>query len=243
MLADASTSVAQWWAPALAFVAGMVSFASPCVLPLVPGYVSFVVGDAAVGSQAGRRRDLVPMLLFVGGFTLVFTLLGAFASTFVRLFRGTTGQLVAGVVIALMGALLIGYAVGRGSIRLYEERRPFLSRVKPGRTGAFPLGMAFAAGWTPCVGPVLAAILVLASQVSAARGAFLLMCYSLGLGIPFVAVGLGAQWFTGSTTWIRRHYTAIAAASGSVLIAIGVLVATGRFAQWIAPLQRFAPGL
>jgi cytochrome c-type biogenesis protein len=103
--------------------------------------------------------------------------------------------------------------------------------------------MAFAAGWTPCVGPVLAAILVLASQVSAARGAFLLMCYSLGLGIPFVAVGLGAQWFTGSTTWIRRHYTAIAAVSGSVLIAIGVLVATGRFAQWIAPLQRFAPGL
>jgi cytochrome c-type biogenesis protein len=103
--------------------------------------------------------------------------------------------------------------------------------------------MAFAAGWTPCIGPVLAGILLIAAQSSAARGAFLLVCYSLGLGVPFIAIGLGAQWFTSSTQWVTRHYTAIAAASGSILVVIGVMIATGEFTRRIAPLVRFAPGL
>ncbi len=243
MIADTVTSLSSWWAPALALVAGFVSFASPCVLPLVPGYLSFVTGESIVdGVPAGRRR-LTPMLLFVGGFTLVFTLFGAFASTFVQIFKGRPGQIVAGLVVVALGLLMVGYALGRGSIVLYAERRPLLAKVKPGGVGAFPLGMAFAAGWTPCIGPVLAAILFIASQQSAARGAFLLACYSLGLGIPFVLLGLGAQWLTGWAGWVKRHYTAIAVVSGSVLVVVGILIATGEFTRLLAPLLRFAPGL
>lgn len=243
MLADTVSSLSNWWAPALAFVAGFVSFASPCVLPLVPGYVSYVTGESIVDGEPSSGRRLAPMLLFVAGFTIVFTLFGAFASTFVQIFKGRPGQIVAGVVVALMGVLLIGYATRRGSIRLYAERRPLLGKIKPGAAGALPLGMAFAAGWTPCIGPVLAGILFIASQQSAARGAFLLMCYSLGLGVPFVLIGLGAQWLTGSAAWVRRHYEAIAVVSGSLLVIVGILIASGQFTRLLAPLLRFTPGL
>lgn len=242
MIADASSSLVQWWGPALAFLAGVVSFASPCVLPLVPGYLAFVTGESAVDG-ADRRTDVLPVMLFIGGFTLVFVLYGAFAHQFVQVFKGQTGQLVAGVVIALLGVLMIGYALRRGSLALYAEHRPFLSKVKPGVGGAFPLGMAFAAGWTPCIGPVLGAITIMAASQSQVRGALLMLCYALGLGVPFLVVGLGAQWLTRTTTWLRRHYEAIAIASGSILVALGWLVATGRFTRLIAPLVRFTPNL
>ena len=247
MIADTQTTLAQWWAPLLAFLAGLVSFASPCVLPLVPGYLSFVMGgsvlDADEATGAARKADLRPILLFVGGFTLVFTLFGAFASTFVHLFKGRQGQIVAGVVVVVLGLLLIGYAFGRGSIRLYAERRPFLGKVRPGAAGAFPLGMAFAAGWTPCIGPILGGIIIIAAAGSAAWGAFLLVCYSMGLGIPFIAIGLGAQWLTGSTEWMKRHYAAIASVSGGTLVVLGVMIATGEFTRRLAPLVRFSPWL
>ncbi|HYJ60903.1 MAG TPA: cytochrome c biogenesis protein CcdA [Actinomycetota bacterium] len=243
MIADTVSSLSSWWAPGLAFVAGFVSFASPCVLPLVPGYVSFVTGESIVDGVPTGRRRLAPMLLFVAGFTVVFTLFGAFASTFVQIFKGRPGQIVAGVVVVLMGLLLIGYATRRGTIALYAERRPFLEKVRPGVAGAFPLGMAFAAGWTPCIGPVLGAILFIASQESAARGALLLACYSLGLGVPFLLIGLGAQWLTSSAAWVRRHYGPIAAVSGSILVVAGVLIATGQFTRLLAPLLRYTPGL
>jgi cytochrome c-type biogenesis protein len=244
MIGDASASLAQWWGPALAFLAGVVSFASPCVLPLVPGYLSFVVGESAVdGRERRRRTDIVPVLLFIAGFTLVFVLYGAFAHAFVQVFKGRTGQIVAGVVIALLGLVMIGYAVGRGSIAVYAERRPFLAKVRPGVGGAFPLGMAFAAGWTPCIGPVLGAITIMAASQSQARGAFLMLCYALGLGVPFLVVGLGAQWLTTTARWLRRHYEAIAAVSGAILVVLGWLVATGRFTRMIAPLVRFAPSI
>jgi len=143
MIADTASSLSAWWAPILAFVAGFVSFASPCVLPLVPGYVSFVTGESIVdGVPEGRRRWL-PMALFIAGFTTVFTLFGAFASTFVQIFKGRPGQIVAGIVVVAMGLLLIGYATRRGTIAMYAERRPFLEKVKPGVAGAYPLGMAF----------------------------------------------------------------------------------------------------
>src|SRR4051794_41370529 len=146
----------------------------------------------------------------------MFTLYGAFASTFVHLVKDRRGQIIAGVVIVVLGALLVGYALGRGSIRLYAERRPFLERVHPGTAGALPLGMAFAAGWTPCVGPVLGAILGLAAVGSSRWGAFLLLCYSLGLGIPFVALGLGVEWLAGSARRVPRPHPAIPGPSRSI---------------------------
>lgn len=241
MIGDTSDTVTHVWAPLVAMLAGFVSFASPCVLPLVPGYLSFVTGEAVTDEGRGRWHRLAPILLFVAGFTVMFTLYGAFASTFVHLVKDRRGQIVAGVVIVVLGALLIGYALGRGSIRLYAERRPFLERVHPGTAGALPLGMAFAAGWTPCVGPVLGAILGLAAVGSSRWGAFLLLCYSIGLGIPFIALGLGVEWLTGSARWVQRHYRAIAVASGSLLVVVGVLVATGEFTRRLAPLIKYGP--
>jgi cytochrome c-type biogenesis protein len=243
MIAVTTQTLSHLWAPALAVFAGFVSFASPCVLPLVPGYLSYMTGAAAVERPPRVADRLAPILLFVAGFTLVFTLYGAFSSTFVHLIKGRTGQVVAGVVIVVLGVLLIAYALGRGPIALFTERRPFLEKTKPGAAGALPLGMAFAAGWTPCIGPVLGAILAIAASGSAAWGAFLLVCYSLGLGIPFVAIGLGAGWLAGSTRWLQRHYAAIAVVSGSLLVFVGVLVATGEFTRRLAPLVKYSPWL
>jgi cytochrome c-type biogenesis protein len=240
VLADVAAGLSEWWAPALAFVAGAVSFASPCVLPLVPGYVSFVTAGRL--TESGRAR-LAPMLLFVAGFTIVFTLYGAFASSLVSVFKGAVGQRIAGAIVILMGVLLIAYALQRGSIRLYEERRPFLSKVRPGTAGAMPLGMAFAAGWTPCIGPVLGGILAIASQQSAVAGGMLLILYSLGLGVPFLLIGLGVQRLVGALEWVQRHYKAIAFASGGILVTVGVLLVTGLFTRLFAPLQRFLPAL
>jgi len=248
MLADTTHALARWWAPALAFVAGIVSFASPCVFPLVPGYLSFVTGASAVdqgmvGDRERPRPRLLPIVLFIGGFTVVFALLGAFAST-VQLFKGPAGRTIAGLVVVVLGLLMIGYALGRGSIALFAERRPFLHKVRPGVAGAFPLGMAFAAGWTPCIGPVLGGIFFIASTQSTARGVLLLVVYSLGLGVPFLLIGLGIQWLSGTLQWFRRNYRVITVASGSLLVGMGIMLITGTFTRYlIAPLQRFAPGL
>jgi cytochrome c-type biogenesis protein len=245
MVADAADHLSQWWAPALAFLAGLVSFASPCVFPLVPGYLSFITGDAVVAGDRSLRDRLVPILLFIGGFTLVFTLEGAFAVTFVHLFEGRAWQIVGGAIVVAIGLLLIGLAFGRGSVALYADRRPFLGKVKPGLAGALPLGMAFAAGWTPCVGPVLAGILVIAASTgAAARGAMLLVFYSLGLGVPFLLIGLGVQWLASTLGWVKRNYRAISVVSGSLLVGVGVLLMTGAFTRYlVTPLLRFTPGL
>jgi cytochrome c-type biogenesis protein len=242
MIADiVRTGLSSWWAPALAFAAGIVSFASPCVFPLVPGYISFVSGERAVDGESDR--PVLPILLFIAGFTLVFILLGAFASTFVRVFKGDVGQRVGGIVVVTIGLLMVGYALQRGSITLYVERRPFLQKVRPGRVGALPLGMAFAAGWTPCIGPVLAGILAIAASESTFRGVLLLLCYSLGLGVPFLLVGLGVQWLVGGIGWVRRRYAVIAGVSGALLIVVGIMLMTGAFTRVFAPLAGWAPWL
>lgn len=239
-----------WWAPALAFLGGAISFASPCCLPLVPGYVSFVSGEAVaqVDAEGNRKVALMPIVLFIAGFTLVFTLLGWFTANMVQagfeVLRGRAGRFVAGGVVIAVGLLMIGFALQRGKLALYVERRPFLQKVKPGPRWAFPVGMAFAAGWSPCIGPTLAGILALAGmQGGGARGAMLLVFYSLGLGLPFLLVGLGVQRSVGAFSWIRRNYTPISIASGAFLVGIGVMIATGAFWRFFAPLARYAPKL
>ena len=223
------TGLSSWWAPALAFAAGVVSFASPCVLPLVPGYVSFITGSRATEGEG--RRPILAILLFILGFTIVFTLLGAFAGTFVRFFRDPWFQRAAGLVVLVLGLLMLGYAFRRGSPALYAERRPLLERVRPGTAGALPLGVAFAAGWTPCIGPVLGGIIAIAASGGTVKGAALLVVYSLGLGLPFLLVGLGADRLVERLGWVRRHYRAIAGLSGAFLVIAGVLLITGTFAR------------
>jgi cytochrome c-type biogenesis protein len=221
-----------WWAPALAFAAGTVSFASPCVLPLVPGYVSFVSGSGA----AADRRPVVPMLLFVLGFAVVFTALGAFSRALVPVVNSPAGQRVAGILVVSIGVLMLLYAFRLGSPRLFAERRPFLSRVRPGPVGAVPLGMAFAVGWTPCIGPVLAGILTLAlAQGGGAWGAVLLFSYSVGLGLPFVLVGLGIRRLMRAMAFVKRNYHWFAGISGVLMVTIGLLLALN---LWVPLLSR-----
>lgn len=243
MIADVvETGLSSWWAPALAFLAGVVSFASPCVLPLVPGYLGFVTGGRATEGEG--RRPLVPILLFILGFTIVFTLLGAFAGSFVRFFRDPWFQRVAGAVVIVLGLVMLAYAFRRGSPGLYAERRPFLERVRPGTVGALPLGMAFAAGWTPCIGPVLGGILAIAASGGTVKGAGLLLAYSAGLGAPFLLLGLGIDRLMGAMGWIRRHYRPIAGASGALLVIVGVLLVTGAYTRIFVRLAPgFVPGL
>jgi cytochrome c-type biogenesis protein len=224
-------ALGAWWGPALAFAAGVVSCASPCVLPLLPGYLSFISG-----AGEDDRRPLLPMMLFVLGFALVFTSLGAFSGVFVPVLRSPVATRVAGLLVATVGVLMVLYAFRVGSPALFAERRPFLARVRPGPVSALPLGMAFAAGWTPCIGPVLAGILGLAvAQGGGAWGAVLLFFYSLGLGLPFVLIGLGVRRLTGALAFVKRNYHWIAGTGGVILVAIGVLLATD---LWVPLLSR-----
>jgi cytochrome c-type biogenesis protein len=233
-----------WWAPFLAFAAGIVAFASPCVLPLVPGYLSFVTAAAdrpgSPNSPAQRaQRNAAPMLLFVAGFSVVFTSLGAFAGVFVPIVRSTTGQRVAGLVVLAVGVFLLLYAFRVGSAWVFRERRPLLASVRPSGATAFPLGMAFAAGWTPCIGPVLAGTLALATaQSDPARSALLLFAFSMGLGVPFVLIGFGVGGLMRRLSILQRHYRAITGVSGSVLVAIGLLLVSGAWVRVIAPVLR-----
>jgi cytochrome c-type biogenesis protein len=224
----------SWWAPALAFAAGLVSFASPCVFPLVPGYLSFVAGEAKE-----ERHPVVPILLFIAGFAAVFTALGAFTGSVTRILRSPAGIRISGAIIIAFGVLMLLYALRVGSPSLFAERRPLLRRVRPGPTWAFPLGVAFGAGWTPCIGPVLAGVLAIAAaQGGSFRGAVLLFVYSTGLGLPFLLVGVGVRRLMGSLAFVRRNYHWIAGGSAVVMIAIGVLVVTNRWTLLLGPILR-----
>ena len=245
MLAElVERGLSSWWAPALAFAAGVVSFASPCVFPLVPGYLSFVAG----GEARDEQRPVVPILLFIAGFAAVFTALGAFTGSITRILRSSAGIRISGLLIVAFGVLMILYALRLGSPSLFTERRPLLQRVHPGRGWAFPLGVAFGAGWTPCIGPVLAGVLALAAaQGGSLRGAMLLFLYSMGLGIPFLLVGLGVRHLMGALGFVKRNYHWIAGLAGVVMVAIGVLVATNTWTRLLGPvmrsIQRFNPPL
>jgi cytochrome c-type biogenesis protein len=245
VLADiAREGLGTWWAPALAFAAGVVSFATPCVFPLVPGYLSFVAG----GETREERRPVVPILLFIAGFGVVFTLLGAFSGGAGRFLLSPAVERIAGVVIVGFGVLTLLYAFRVGSPGLFAERRPLLSRVRPGPVWAFPLGVAFGTGWTPCIGPVLGGMLsIAAAQGGSARGAALLLVYSAGLGLPFLLVGVGIRKVMGALDFVKRNYHWIAGVSGVVMIAIGLLIVTDLWNEVLGPvrqaIRRFEPPL
>lgn len=218
-------------APLLALVAGILSFSSPCALPLVPGYLGFMSGVSA-----GRGRTLLAATLFVLGFAFVFTALGWAAASASSLLTGPQRDLLdrlAGVLIIVLGLFVIGL------VRLpllMREGRPLLDRVRPGPAGALFLGVAFAFGWTPCIGPVLGAILTMASvQASAVRGALLLLIYSLGLGIPFLLAAASLERFAAVSGWLRRHATPVEVAGGLLLVGMGLLVLTGSLTRVLAP--------
>jgi cytochrome c-type biogenesis protein len=226
--------------PFVAVLAGVISFSSPCSLPLVPGYLSYVAAlpVSELGERQARKVTLRASLLFVAGFTTVFTVLGISA--------GVVGSMVLrnkdaigrgfGVVIILLGLVTAGLLRVPA---LQRERRLDLARVPRGPMWAFPMGMAFAAGWVPCIGPVLASILATASASGTALwGALLLILYSLGLGIPFVLLGLGFNRAQRSLAWLRRHGRGIELAGGLLLVGVGVLFVTGQWGPLFRPLQR-----
>jgi cytochrome c-type biogenesis protein len=233
--------------PLAAFVAGLLSFLSPCVLPLVPGYVSLISGVGAEELQARNQRLLrtlmVNSLMFIAGFSLVFIALGAVASSIGQLTREYYGLLtrVAGVVIILFGLHLTGlFRINA----LYADKRMHSVKGSSTALGAFVVGFAFAFGWTPCIGPILATILALAaSQDSVAKGTALLAVYSAGLAVPFLLTSLGIDRFLEFYTRFRRHLRAVEVASGVLLIAVGALVLTRHLtilSGYLSFLNRFA---
>ncbi|MDR3650450.1 MAG: cytochrome c biogenesis protein CcdA [Acidimicrobiales bacterium] len=224
----------------VAFGAGMLSFLSPCVLPLVPGYVSMVSGLSATELEAGARRDGAPLvrgvLGFVAGFTIVFTALGAAASGLGHLLldhqRGL--DIAAGVLVVVFGVWMAGIGTPR---RFLRERR---FHPLPSRLGAWAppvLGMAFAFGWTPCIGPVLGGVLGLAAaRATLASGVALLVAYSLGLGVPFLATGLAFGRLTSLFARVRRRLFLVNAVSGVALVAFGILLLTDNL-HWLSSVS------
>jgi cytochrome c-type biogenesis protein len=231
-----------------AFAAGVLSFISPCVLPLIPGYLSYIsgltldemqgTGETAISLGAARRRVLVASIFFILGFSFVFICFGAAASVLGQylLERQRMLSKVAAVLVILfglhtMGVLRIGW--------LYSEKRMQVDRKPTGLIGAFFVGLAFAFGWTPCIGPILAGILAIAgAQETVGQGVQLLAVYSLGLGLPFLLTALAINQFFTVFKRIRKHYHLIEIVSGLLLVLIGVLIFTNRFtliAKWLTP--------
>lgn len=218
------------WLPLFALVAGGLSFSSPCILPLIPGYIGYMSGVAG-----SRGRTLGAAILFALGFTVVFTALGAAASSIGSLLNVHRVLLeqAAGLLVIVLGLFLIG--ILRIPV-LLREGRPLLGWAQPGPGGAFLLGIGFAFGWTPCIGPVLAAILLLASgQATVASGTLLLLLYSIGLGVPFVLAALLMERLGGVRRWLTRHGRVIDVAGGVLLVGMGVLMFTDRLDQIFAP--------
>lgn len=234
--------------PIAAFLAGIVSFLSPCVLPLVPGYVSLISGTNVDGLQEERRgkvfgRVMLSSVMFILGFSIVFVLLGAVATTLGQVTRQYYRAMsyVAGAVIIVFGLHLTGIFKIKA---LYADKR--MHDVKGGSTpwGAFVVGFAFAFGWTPCIGPILATILTFAAaEETVAKGTLLLAVYSLGLAVPFLLTSIGIERFLKFYARFRRHLHTVEVISGVLLIGIGVLIITHRLtilSRYLTFLNRFA---
>jgi cytochrome c-type biogenesis protein len=223
---------------AAAFAAGFVSFVSPCVLPLVPGYLSVVSGVGVGELGAQPRRVATATAAFVAGFGTIFVLLGAGAAWFgdALLSNRRTLEIVAGALVVFVGLLYAGVPL---PLPLLREKRLPLPRARGAPTAALA-GLAFGIGWTPCIGPTLAAILALAAgSGSAEEGAVLLAVYAVGLGVPFLLFALAFTRALGVVGALRRHRAAVGVVSGSLLVVFGALLASGYLARLTRSLAQF----
>jgi cytochrome c-type biogenesis protein len=233
---------------AVAFLAGLVSFLSPCVFPIVPSYVGFVTGltldELKDGDRAGARRQAAGhAALFVAGFSLVFLALGASASALGGVLRRSLPllQQLGGAMIVVFGLYLLGVLKIPALMR---ERRMQLASKPAGKLGSVMVGVAFGAGWTPCVGPVLASVLLYASfEETMLSGMLLLGAYAVGLGIPFFLSAVALNWFLAGSAGVRRWLLPLERTAGAVLILVGALLFTGHFAALSAFLSRFSPAI
>ncbi|GAB3396745.1 cytochrome c biogenesis protein CcdA [Humibacter soli] len=228
----------------VALLAGLISFASPCILPLVPGYLAYIGGftdgrsAAGDGDRGGQRRLVLGVALFVLGFAAVFVLsgfvFGALGFWMIQ-WRDLITR-IAGVILILLGLVFVG--------QFTFLQRTFKPQWRPitGLAGAPLLGIIFAIGWSPCTGPTLVAIESMSySSGSAWQGAVLALSYALGLGVPFVLIALGLGWASGAVAFLRRHIRIINIVGGVLLIAIGVLMVVGLWNQWIIALAGVIP--
>jgi len=232
-----------------AFLAGLVSFASPCVLPLVPSYITFITGvsfdELTTEDKTGRIRRLTILhsLAFIVGFSIVFIALGATATAagkFLREYQDLLRQ-IGGVMIILFGLYLTGIL----KIAALSREAKFRMTSKPlGLLGSVLVGITFAAGWTPCIGPILASILLYAStSEKAGTGILLLSVYSLGLGVPFFLASLGMNSFLAASKKLRGSLRTIEIVSGVILIVFGIALVTNLFRYFVAFLSRYLPAL
>ena len=238
-MSDVVFSGALWLAIPIAMLAGLVSFLSPCVLPLVPGYLGFLGGaSGGAGSRSGRPtrtgrgRLLLGVVLFIAGFTVVFVAMGVLAGTLGRFFLqyGEVLTRVLGVVVIIMGLVFLGL-FGFAQRTMKPQVRSGLGLV-----GAPLLGVAMGIGWAPCIGPTYAAILSISlTQADPTRAVLLAVAYSLGLGIPFLLLAVGFGWATRSVAFLRRHIRVVNIIGGVLLIVLGLLMVTG---LWTAAMSQ-----
>jgi cytochrome c-type biogenesis protein len=225
----------------IALLGGLVSFFSPCVLPLVPGYLSYVTGVAGTDlAEAKRGRMVAGASLFVLGFTAVFVSGGALFGNFgwtLQEHRQTISK-VLGVVTIVMGLAFMGLVGGFTQREFRLHKRPIM-----GLAGAPVLGALFGVGWTPCLGPTLTAVNALAiNQASAGRGALLTVFYCLGLGVPFIVAAVAFRRALGAFGWVKRHYVWVMRIGGGMLVAVGVLLVTGAWDHIVYQMQIWSSG-
>jgi cytochrome c-type biogenesis protein len=221
----------------VAMLAGLVSFMSPCVLPLVPGYLGYVTGLTGVDLGSQRRgRMFAGIGLFVLGFSVVFVAIGAVFGQLGAWLKGTEAAWVTqllGVVVIAMGIIFMG------GLTWFQRDRKIHSRPPAGLWGAPVLGMTFGLGWAPCIGPTFSAVQALAFSggADAAKGAFLAFVYCLGLGVPFLLIALGVRRGMGAMAFFRRHRLFLQRAGGGLLVVLGLLMASGLWGSWVTLLQ------